>query len=148
MIVFGFIIFAVAVAVAIVAIVQNRSAMIDIHGLGYSWNVHAYWVLVAGLVIAAVALLGVAMMRTGAAHAARLRTERRGLVRENARLNELATDRPTSPVTAPVVTTPVAPVDGRHGEVSEARYVDESTAPTTAREPARHRSLFHRTSHV
>ena len=140
MIVFGFIIFAVAVAVAIVAIVQNRSAMIDVHGLGYSWNVHAYWVLAAGLIVAAVALLGIAMMRTGAAHTARLRTERRGLVRENARLNEQAVDRPAGTVTAPPATNPDA--------ATQARYDDEPVGETTARGPARHRSLFHRASHV
>jgi hypothetical protein len=141
-IVIGFVIFAVAVAAAIVAIAQNQSAMVTVHGLGYNWNVHVYWVLVAGLVIAGVGWLGASMMRTGAAHAARMRVERRGLVRENARLNDLAADRPAS---AAVPVTPAAAA--APAPVALDRSVDDdrlSDADTTSR----HRHLFHRTSQV
>jgi type VI protein secretion system component VasK len=89
----GFVLLAVAVAAAIVAIVANRSVMVDVHALGYTWNVHLYWVLVAGMIVAAVGFLGLAMMRVGAAHSVRVRRERRGLKRENARLSSLAQDR-------------------------------------------------------
>ncbi len=136
MIVFGFIIFAVAIAVAIVAIVENRSAVLDVHGLGYTWHIHAYWVLAAGLIIAAVAFIGLAMMRAGAARAARVRTERRGLVRENARLSDLAADRPAPVAAAPTATAAPAYTDDRAGEVT----------PTRTR--ARPRPHLHRTSAV
>jgi len=143
MILVGFLILAVAVAVAVVAIAQNQSAVVDVHGLGYNWTMHAYWVLVAGLVVAAVGFVGLAMMRAGTAHAARLRGERRGLVRENARLNDLTTDRPVVTTDRPVVMAPSemtagdadrVPVDDRLGSY-------EQSAP-------RHRQLFHRARHV
>lgn len=144
MIVIGFVIFAVAVAAAIVAIGQNQSAMVDIHGLGYTWNVHVYWVLVAGLVIAGVGWLGASMMRTGAAHAARMRVERRGLVRENARLNDLAADR-SAPAVVPVApATAMAPAPAAmaaDGTAGADQIADVAPAP-------RHRQLFHRTSQV
>ena len=132
MIVLGFVVFAIAVAAAIVAVAQNSSTLVNVHGLGYNGQVHLYWVLVAGLVIAGVALFGLAMMRSGAAHATRIRTERRGLQRENARLNEIAAERPTE--VAPVANAPV--VDTRDGE------------PVNAKTVGAHRPLFHRTSHV
>jgi hypothetical protein len=133
MIVVGMLVLAVAVAAAIVAIAQNQSAMVEVHGLGYTWNVHVYWVLVAGLVIAAVAFFGVAVMRAGSAHSARLRTERRNLRRENARLNDVAAERP-----APAVVNAPEPAAAR-AEGYESGY---EPAPT-----ARH-GLFHRTRHV
>ncbi len=48
----GLILFAAAAAAAIIGIVQTRHLVIDVHALGQTWTVHAYWVLVAGLVIA------------------------------------------------------------------------------------------------
>jgi hypothetical protein len=158
MIIIGFLVFAVAVAAAIVAIVQNRTAMVHVNGLGYSWDVHVYWVLVAGLVIAAVGFLGLAMMRAGSVHAARLRRERRGLKRENARLNDAVGDRPVetaAPVAAtPVVhTAPAAPAPapamagGPYRDDVPAGY--ETAEPTDRTDPApRHRGLFHRASHA
>ena len=47
----GLLLLAVAAAAAVVVIAQNQSAMVDVHALGYTWHVHLYWVLVAGLVI-------------------------------------------------------------------------------------------------
>jgi hypothetical protein len=135
-IVIGFVVFAVAVAAAIVFIAQNQTAMVEVHGLGYTWNVHLYWVMVAGLVIAGVGLMGLAMMRSGAAHTARIRTERRGLERENARLSDIASERPVAP--AVVSAPPAAPVMvDRNADYDTATEVD--TAP-------RGRHLFgHRT---
>jgi hypothetical protein len=144
MIIIGFVIFAVAVAAAIVAIVQNQSAMVEVHGLGYNWNVHVYWLLVAGLVIAGVGWLGASMMRTGAAHAARMRIERRGLVRENARLSDLAADRSAAPTAVPVV--PATAMTPAPAMVD--RTVDDDRAMPDAEAAPRHRHLFHRTSQV
>jgi hypothetical protein len=62
--------------------VQNRHLVIDVHALGQTWTMHAYWVLVAGLVIAVVGLLGLAIMNGGAERCRRLRRERRGRARE------------------------------------------------------------------
>jgi hypothetical protein len=45
------------------------------------------------MVIAVVGLLGLAMMKTGAARARRLRRDRRALARENARLSKLAAEK-------------------------------------------------------
>ena len=86
MIVVGFILIAAAVAAGVILIVQNRGA-IDVHALGGSWHVDAYWLLVAGLVILAVAMLGLAIAKTAAARVWRLRRERRELARENRRLS-------------------------------------------------------------
>jgi hypothetical protein len=164
MIIVGFLIFAVAVAAAIVAIVQNRTAMVHVNGLGYSWDVHVYWVLVAGLVIAAVGFIGIAMMRAGAVHASRLRMERRGLKRENARLSDAVSERsvetapaapvvqaapvaPAAPVAqpvAPVAQPVVAPTPAMAGSVNRDA---SSGVYETADSVPRHRSLFHRTGH-
>ena len=86
----GLILFAAAVATAIIGIVQNRHLVIDVHALGQTWTVHAYWVLVAGLIVAVVGLLGLAIMNRGAERSRRLRRERRALARENKRLSKLA----------------------------------------------------------
>jgi uncharacterized integral membrane protein len=86
MIVVGFILIAAAVAAGVILIVQNRGA-IDVHALGGSWHVDAYWLLAAGLVILAVAILGLAIAKTAAARVWRLRRERRELAGENRRLS-------------------------------------------------------------
>jgi hypothetical protein len=88
MIILGFILLALAVAAAIVLIAQNPDAMMSFHALGNSYNVHAYWVFVGGMVVVAVAAIGLSIMRAGAAHGARVRRERRDLAAENARLSE------------------------------------------------------------
>jgi hypothetical protein len=93
MIFVGLILFAAAGAAAGIGIVENRHLVIDVHALGQTWTVHVYWVLVAGMAIAVVGLLGLAMMKTGALRARRLRRERRALARENARLSKLAVER-------------------------------------------------------
>ena len=88
----GLILFAAAAAAALIGIVQNRNHVIDVHALGQTWTMHAYWVLVAGLVIAVVGLLGLAIINRGAERSRRLRRERRALARENRRLSKLAAD--------------------------------------------------------
>jgi uncharacterized integral membrane protein len=86
MVVVGLILIAAAVAAAVILIVQNRGA-IDVHALGGSWHVDSYWLVVAGLVILAAAILGLAIAKTAAARVWRLRRERRELARENRRLS-------------------------------------------------------------
>jgi hypothetical protein len=113
MAIIGLLLLAAAVAAAAIFIVQNRSTTLDIHGLGNTWHVHLYWVLVAGMVIALVALVGFRAMTGGAGRAVRQRRERRGLVRENERLADIverqnAESAEAAAAPAPVV-TPVAP---------------------------------------
>ncbi len=86
MIIIGLVVFAAAVAAAIILIAQNNNATLDVHALGHTSNVHAYWLVVAGLIITAVGLGGLAMMRSGGARYRRLRREHRMLVRDHERL--------------------------------------------------------------
>jgi len=108
---------------------------------------HSYWVLVAGLVIATVVLVGMAMMRSAASRGARIRAERRELVRENARLSQIANDR-TAPA-MPVVTTPV-PAAPAVPQTSAAATPANRDAYQTAGgavmedDRPRHWHLFHR----
>jgi hypothetical protein len=101
MVVLGLVLLALAVAASIVAIAQNPHATVDVDVLGTHYNMHAYWIFVAGMVVLAVAAIGLSMMRAGAAHSASVRRERRELAAENARLNErvsnerIANDRMT-----------------------------------------------------
>lgn len=88
----GLILFAAAAAAAIIGIVQNRNHVIDVHALGQTWTMHAYWVLVAGVIVAVVGLLGLSIINRGAERSRRLRRERRALARENRRLSKLAAD--------------------------------------------------------
>jgi hypothetical protein len=62
MVVIGFVLVIAAAVAAVILIVQNAGA-IDVHALGQTWSVNAYWLVVAGLVAMAVAGLGVAMVR-------------------------------------------------------------------------------------
>ena len=106
MLILGFLFLAVAVAAAIVLVVQNPHTVVQLHGLGQTWTLHLYWVLLIGLVIGAVAALGLALMRYGTTHSWRIRRERRALAAENRRLTGLvAEDRDTS---AGVGSTPPA----------------------------------------
>jgi hypothetical protein len=86
MIILGLVMFAAAVAAAIILIAQNNDATLNVHALGHTSNVHAYWLLVAGLVIAVVGLAALAIMRSGGARYRRLRREHRLLVRDHERL--------------------------------------------------------------
>ncbi len=97
MLVVGLILLAVAIAAAVVLIVQNRDVTIDVHALGHTQSVHPYWIVVAGLAIALVGSLGLAMMRSGAARARRLRRERAELLAENERLSRDLADPAESP---------------------------------------------------
>jgi hypothetical protein len=62
MVVIGFVLIIAAVAAAVILITQNAGTL-DVHALGQSWSVNAYWLVVAGLGAMAVAVLGLAMVR-------------------------------------------------------------------------------------
>jgi hypothetical protein len=93
----GLILFAAAVASAVILIVQNRDSVPQVHALGRDWTGHLYWVLVAGLIIALVGVLGLAILRYGTTRARRLRRQRAALVAENERLSDQVHDPATSP---------------------------------------------------
>jgi uncharacterized integral membrane protein len=109
MIVIGFLLLAAAVAAGVILIVQNRGA-IDVHALGGSWHLDAYWLMVAGVVILAVAILGMAIAKTATARVWRLRRERRELARENRRLSAQvdARTRSTDPTMSASTTSEAA----------------------------------------
>ena len=89
--------FAAAVASAVILILQNRGSVVGVHALGHTWTGRLYWMLVAGLVIALAAVVGLAMLRAAAARARRLRRQRAALLAENERLSERVRDPATSP---------------------------------------------------
>lgn len=103
MVVLGFILVAAAVAAVAVLITQNRTEIVSVHALGQTWSMHMYWLIVGGLVIAAVALFGLMMVRAGSSRGWRMRQQRRALSQErkslaaeNDRLNQqLETERST-----------------------------------------------------
>lgn len=102
MVLIGLLLIAAAVAAAIILVVQNDGT-IAVHVFDNDYNVAAYWLAIAGLVIMAVLALGLWAIRAGAAHRMRLRRERRELVRENRRLSEhAATVDQTGPASGPV----------------------------------------------
>jgi hypothetical protein len=112
MIIFGFVLFAAAVAIAAALIVQNP-ATVTVHAFNQSWNVDMRWLFVAGLALTAIGLLGLGMMRLGDARYKRLRGERRVLAAENKRLAKRpVAAEPAGRDTAP---PPAAPASERRG---------------------------------
>lgn len=89
MVLIGLLLIAAAVAAAIILVVQNEGN-ITVHVFETDYDIAAYWLAIAGLVIMAVLALGLLALRIGAAHAVRRRRERRELVKENRRLSERA----------------------------------------------------------
>jgi uncharacterized integral membrane protein len=93
----GLLLLAAAIAAGVILVVQNDE-LVRVHAFDGSWQVHAYWLAVAGLAIMAVAVLGLLMMRASAARARRLRRERADLSAENRRLSErLGSDTGSDP---------------------------------------------------
>ncbi len=86
MIAVGLILLAAAAVAASVLIAQNAHSVIEIHAFGRVWDVHLYWVVVAGMVIAAVAALGVAAISRGGLRLRRVRRERGLFAAENERI--------------------------------------------------------------
>jgi membrane protein implicated in regulation of membrane protease activity len=95
-IILGVVLLVAAAAATVIVIVQNRGSVVDVHVLGQTWSGHVYWVLVAGLIIAVAALLGLAVMRVGVSRARRQRRERAELIAENQWLSERVRDPETT----------------------------------------------------
>lgn len=89
MVLIGLLLIAAAVAAAIILVVQNDHT-VAVHVFHTDYNIAAYWLAIAGLVIMAVLTLGISAVRAGTAHRMRLRRERRELLQENRRLSERA----------------------------------------------------------
>ena len=121
MVLIGLLLIAAAVAAAIILVVQN-DGMITVHVFNSDYQVHAYWLAIAGLAIMAVLALGLMALRIGTAHRVRRRRERRELLRENRRLSEQAAAVPD-------------PATTRHG-----RGEGTATGGATASEPVRPRT--------
>lgn len=95
MVLIGLLLIAAAVAAAIILVVQN-DGMITVHVFNSDYQMHAYWLAIAGLAIMAVLALGLLALRIGTAHRVRRRRERRELLRENRRLSEQAAATPAA----------------------------------------------------
>ncbi len=136
MIVIGFVFLAAAVAGASILIAQNIDTMLDVNFLGYTWNVHVYWLVVAGLVATAVALAALLVMGRGVARYRRLRREHRGLVRDHERLAasySAATETTATGSRAPVEREPVGAAVGPSTAAAPAAAAAETDgSPTTS----------------
>ena len=124
MIVLGLILVVAAVAVAVLLIAQS-TMYITISALGWHFTVHAYWLVVAGIVLTTAALLGLTLIRGATARSLRMRRERRALAHENEMLAEAVARQDTvagSPVQPAVATGPT-------GYEQPGAY--EPTAPRT-----------------
>jgi hypothetical protein len=82
----GLVLFGVATAAASILIAQNAQTVVEVHALGQAWTGHLYWVLVAGIVIAAVAALGIAAINLAGARIRLARRERGLFAAENERI--------------------------------------------------------------
>jgi hypothetical protein len=90
MVVIGLVLFAAAAAATAVLITQDRGqSLVEMRAFGHSWLWPEYQIVTAGLAIGLFGLVGVAMMRHGAARRRRLRREYAELVAENERLRTL-----------------------------------------------------------
>ncbi|MBV9594032.1 MAG: hypothetical protein JO147_09630 [Actinobacteria bacterium] len=135
MIVIGLLLVAAAVAATVVLIAQNTSPEVTFKALGDTYTVHLYWVLVAGMVLLAVAAIGLSAMRAGTASSWRSRRERRQLAAENARLSKHLRDAIPPMATTGARDERAAYEAGRHDETrydqptySAAPMADSRTA--------------------
>ena len=96
----------VVAAVLLAAVLIAHSTMyIGISALGWHMTVHAYWLVVVGIVLTAAVLLGLTLVRAATARSLRLRRERHALAHENELLAEAvarhdAAGEPITPATA------------------------------------------------
>ncbi|MHA3703322.1 hypothetical protein ACXR2U_14175 [Jatrophihabitans sp. YIM 134969] len=92
MVVLGLVLLLAAAVAGVVVVYENSGGdhTTTFAAFGGEWNVDVYWVAVIGAVIAIVALLGIALIRSGSRRGIRRRQERKELERENALLAERA----------------------------------------------------------
>ena len=77
MVAIGLLLFAAALGAGAALFMQNRGASAaQVHVFGHTLTLQPYSIMAAGAAIAVVALLGIAVMRRGAARARRLRVQR------------------------------------------------------------------------
>jgi hypothetical protein len=103
MIVIGLLFFLAAAIVGVALISQNMSD-ITINAFKWSWSMSGYWLVIAGLVIAVVAILGIVMMVIGTGHRRRLwraASAHRASARDEARLPLLPTQYAGPTASAP-----------------------------------------------
>lgn len=126
-VIFGIILLAAAsVFTAAVVTSNTRGVSGDLWGASVS-DVSLGTVFLVGMVTAAAALLGLALLLSGLRHTARLRGERRQLRRENERLNQQVTS--TSADEETVRSEPARPV------AAEAQSTDLPSSPSTRSTP-------------
>jgi hypothetical protein len=87
MIILGLLLVAAAAVVTVEMVVAN-DGLISVHMWRWTWDVEAFWLVVAGAGILAAALLGLALLRAGGRRSRRLRRERRELAAESRDLAE------------------------------------------------------------
>ena len=145
MIVIGFVFFAAAVAGASILIAQNSDTMLDVNFLGYTWNVHVYWLVVAGLVATALGLAGLLVMGRGVARYRRLRREHHKLVRDHERLAASYSSASETTATASRVPVEREPVGAAVGPTTAAPATAAGTdgAPTTSDGSGRLSRIIH-----
>lgn len=125
MVVLGFIVLALAVASVCVLIGANTGE-IDVSALGGTWTVQIYWLVIAGVVLTAAAMLGILLIVLGGARARRQRTRQRDLERENRRL---ATQVGETPVPSAAMTPRLVDGETRHVQPSPATAPPADFAP-------------------
>ena len=95
MVVLGFIVLALAVA-AVCVLIGANTGEVDVSALGGTWTVQLYWLVIAGVVLTAAAMLGILLIVLGGARARRQRARRRDLERENRRLASQVGETPVA----------------------------------------------------
>lgn len=85
MVVLGFIVLALAVA-AVCILIGANTGDVDVSALGGTWTVEMYWLVIAGIVLTAAAIVGILLIVVGGSRARKQRNRRRDLERENKRL--------------------------------------------------------------
>lgn len=112
MVVLGFILLALAVA-AVCILIGANTGQVEVSALGGTWTVELYWLVVAGVVLTAAAILGILMIVIGGARARRQRTRHRDLERENRRLASQVGSAPAATQDS----------DGKRGVDGDTRHV-------------------------
>lgn len=106
-------VFLAAAAVAAVELVLANHGTIDVHMWRWTWQIDAFWLVVAGAAILLVALLGLGLLKASGKRSRRVRRERKDLTAENRRLAQradVAQTTTSAPAARPVATQPQSPV--------------------------------------